>query len=350
MPCFNDFNVENKLRIPLSAYAAQVIENDCQAFSQKKTTLINLVIMNYYQRANCTISLRLRDFQNELTACLNYKKQGEDMINKFVEGRAKKLTGLYAKKRPSDVNLQIRLNNSVKKLLTCDAYTYEERYYGQHPGRYVRSLIEEYAQLPYHQREEIIYKEILDTIATGIKGKYILNLTNEKGSQISIRPYSIETDPLSTFHYLIGYRVPRTVWSKNISVKNPDKLLSIRISRLVNVEIQYLQSVPITTLEEMQIKNELKEKSVQFLSGDNSVIRVLLTDAGIKKYSSQIHLRPNATGKDPHNDHIYIFECTEAQIFYYFFSFGKEAIILEPQSLVKKFSNGYKEALLQYDS
>ena len=32
-----------------------------------------------------------------------------------------------------------------------------------------------------------------------------------------------------------------------------------------------------------------------------------------------------------------------------FFSFGKDAMVLEPQSLVKKFSSDYNEALQQYD-
>ncbi|MBQ2196131.1 MAG: AAA family ATPase, partial [Prevotella sp.] len=39
---------------------------------------------------------------------------------------------------------------------------YEEQFYGDKPGRYVRALIEEYAQLPFHRREEIVFKGISD--------------------------------------------------------------------------------------------------------------------------------------------------------------------------------------------
>ena len=168
MPCFTDFNTENKLRIPLSAYAAQIIESDCLAFSQKKTTLINAVILNYYQHADCSISLRLRDFRNELKDCIPDKKANEDILERLVEGRAQKLSAFYSRKKPADVNWQITLNKRVKEFLTQDTYTHEEIYYGQRPGRYVRSLIDEYTHLPYHRREEIVYKDLLDTINTAI--------------------------------------------------------------------------------------------------------------------------------------------------------------------------------------
>ena len=242
MPCFEDFNTENKLRIPLSAYAAQIIDNDCLAFSQKKTTLINALILNYYQNADCSISLRLRDFRSELKDCFPEKKANEDIIERLVEGRAKKLSAFYSQKKPADMNWQITLNKKVKEFLTQDTYTCEERYYGQRPGRYVRSIIEEYAQLPYYRREEIVYKELLDTINAGIKGHYILNLKNVKGSHISIRAYSIETDPLSMYHYLVGYSVPHTDLADESEPKYPAQVLSIRISRLVSAEIQFLQS------------------------------------------------------------------------------------------------------------
>ena len=125
--------------------------------------------------------------------------------------------------------------------------------------------------------------------------------------------------------------------------------MSIRVSRLIHAEIQSLQSGAITEQEVRQIKNELNQKSIQFVSGNSSAIKIRLTDAGIKKYESQLHLRPTSLGKDPTDEHIFLFECTEAQIVFYFFSFGKDALVLEPISLAEKFSKDYKEALLQYD-
>ncbi len=351
MPQFKDFNTENKLRIPLSAFASQVIENDCLNFSQKKTTLINSIILNHYQNAECSISLRLREYREELIKLLGHKaKQNESMLKSIIDSRAKILTEKYARRFPADVNWQITLNKRAKALLTEDTYAREDLYYGNKPGHYVRALLEDYAQLPYHRREEIVFKQLIDIINIGIKDHLVLNLTNTRGSHLSIKPYKIETDPMSMYHYLVGYNI-EAIESQN----DPDStyyyppVISIRVSRLVDVEIQYFQSGAISMQEERQIKKELEEKTVQFVSGKSSIISVWLSDRGIRNYESQLHLRPSVIGIDPSDDHIYMFECTEAQILYYFLRFGKDVKILSPSSLADRFRQSYTEALENYN-
>ena len=352
MPQFKDFNTENKLRIPLSAYAAQIIDNDCLSFSMKRTTLINLIILNHYQDAECSISLRLRDYRAELIKHLGeYKaKQNEVILKSILDSRAKLLKEKYARRFPADVNWQITLNKRVKTFLTEDTYASEETFYGQKPGHYVRALLEDYAQLPYHRREEIVFKRLIDIINNGIKDHLVLNLTNTKGSHLSIKPYKIETDPMSMYHYLVGYNIaaiePQD--SQDTSYYNPP-VISIRISRLVDVEIQYYQPGAISIFEEQQIKKELEHKTVQFVSGKSSVIKVWLSERGIRDYESQLHLRPSFIGTDPSDNHIYIFECTEAQILYYFWRFGKEAKIISPEALADRFRQSYTEALNNYN-
>ena len=351
MPQFRDFNTENKLRIPLSSYAAQTIENDCLNFAQKKTTLINSIILNHYQAAECSISLRLREYREELTEQLGtYKaKQNEAIIKSILDGRAKILTEKYARRFPADVNWQITLNKRAKAFLTTDTYVREELYYGNKPGHYVRALLEDYAQLPYHRREEIVFKQLIDIINTGIRDHLVLNLTTARGSHLSVKPYKIATDPMSMYHYLVGYNI-EAIDSRNDTGNTfyYPPVISIRISRLVDAEIQYYQSGAITLQEEQQIKKEIEEKTVQFVSGKSSLISVWLSDRGISNYESQLHLRPAMIGKDPSDDHICMFECTEAQILYYFLRFGKDAKILSPNALAEKFRQSYEEALENY--
>ena len=83
---------ENKLRIPLSAYAAQIIETDCINFSKKKTTLINIIILNYYQTAESSISLRLMDYKRELFGCFSKTElpHSEQLLNKILKEKANK--------------------------------------------------------------------------------------------------------------------------------------------------------------------------------------------------------------------------------------------------------------------
>jgi predicted DNA-binding transcriptional regulator YafY len=44
----------------------------------------------------------------------------------------------------------------------------------------------------------------------------------------------------------------------------------------------------------------------------------------------------------------FVFKCTEAQAEFYFFKFGKDAEILEPEELRNKLANMYDEALRMY--
>lgn len=349
MSQFEGLFSENKLRIPLSAYAAQIIENDCMSFSRKKTTLINAIILNYYQIAPCSISLRMLDYKKELSGCFKKSElqHNEAIIDKILIEKSKELKEKYAKRRKADVNWQITLNKKVIELLTSDPYTQEEKYYENKPGRYIQSIIEEYAIQPFFIREEIIYKQIIDTINEAVSGKYLLKIINNNGKHISLKPYQISTDPLSMYHYIIGYStLPESIKNSKTS-RYSEGVLSIRLSRIVDVEIQHLQSGELSSNEKRQIETELSEKGVQFVSGNTSSISIWLSDYGIKKYNSQLHLRPLGY-KDENDEHIYHFECTEAQILYYFIGFGKDAKILSPASLKSNFKNIYSSALELY--
>lgn len=349
MSCFKGFNTENKLRISLSAYTAQIIENDCMNFSQKKTTLINTVIMNYYQHAVCSISLQIKREQENLMQCLSTpeKVQNDSLIEKILMKRKHELKELYAKRYPADVHWQITLNKRVKRHLTMDPHSQEELYYGERPGHYVRALLEEYAQLPYYRREAIIFQDLIHKIEDAISAQNAIKLTNIKGTTLYIKPYKITTDPFSTYHYVIGYHIPASKKESDI-IPVMSNVLSIRLSRLTDAEIQYYTSGLITEKEELQIKQEIKEKGVQFVSGNTTAIKVWLSDVGIKKYHTQLHLRPIGT-PDPLDEHTYTFSCTEAQVTFYFFGFGKEAKIISPASLAEEFKIMHKDAAALYE-
>lgn len=351
MSQFNDFNAENKLRIPLTAYAAHIIENDCFNFSKKKTTLINAIILNYNQTAACSISLRLREYKEELASYLKSSRHNgnNELIDRIITGKAKELTDKYAKRYPADVNWQITLSKKTKELLTTDSTSCEEQYYGQKPGHYVRALLEEYSKLPYYSREEIVFKPILDEAKNAINSHYILKVTIENGTCFSIKPHSIMTDPLSMFHYLVGYNANYDENQMDNTNNFSSAIVSFRISRLASVEQQYSSSNKLTETELATLSKELKIKGVQFITSQKQEIQIWLSDDGIKKYESQAHLRPPVLRKSDNDEHIYYFECTDSQILFYFFKFGNDAKIINPPELAELFKQKYKEAYDLYE-
>ncbi len=344
---FRDFNAENKLRIPLSAYAAQIVESDCINFDKKKATLLNSIIINYYAYADCSISLRIKKYQNELMNNLeSLDNQGKQkIIKELTDKKGKELSDFYSKRAQADVNWQITLNKKVKELLTADTYSSEEEYYGNKPGHYVRALVEEYSRLPFYRREEIIFSSIIELFNTAINNNYAIKATNNRGNVILLKPFGIESDPLSMYHYVVGYTINNRT-KDNTIVEKP---ISMRLSRLRELEITTMLDGELSLREKNQIVSEMKLKGVQFLSGINSTIKVWLSDKGINKYNSQLHLRPDYSMIDPHDNHIYYFECTEAQIMYYFTGFGSEAIVLSPETLSKKMHSLHQQAADSYN-
>ena len=106
----------------------------------------------------------------------------------------------------------------------------------------------------------------------------------------------------------------------------------------------YYNSGKLSDKEISQIEQELSEKGVQFVSGTTAPIKIWLSDFGIKKFNTQLHLRPIGM-PDKSDEHIYNFECTETQILYYFIGFGRDVKILSPISLAEKFTKTYTEGL-----
>ena len=341
---------ENKLRIPLSAYAAQIIETDCVNFSKKKTTLINTVILNYYQTAESSISLRMLDYKKELYRCFSKMElqHNEQLLSKILKEKANELQKKYATRKKADVNWQITLNKKVIEMLTEDPYSQEEKYYENKPGRFIQSLIEEYVLKPHFVREEIICSQMINLIEEAKAGACLLKISHNNGKHFFVKPYMITSDPLSMYHYLIGYSSnPESIMNADADSRS-SKPLSIRLSKIVEIKKFRHESGILSLSEEKQIKKEIDQKGVQFLTGVTSHIKIWLSDNGIKKYNSQIHLRPSAI-VDSLDEHIYHFECTETQVLFYFLGFGKDAKVISPTTLADQFISSYRAAVECYE-
>ena len=105
----------------------------------------------------------------------------------------------------------------------------------------------------------------------------------------------------------------------------------------------------IKTMQE-GIKKQIREKNVQYIQGDQELYRIELTERGQKMYNSILYLRPSYTAKALSSGGrvVYDFDCTREQIQNYFFRFGKDALILSPDSLREEFAVAYRRASRAY--
>lgn len=341
---FCEINEDNKQRINLSKTAQATMENDMFCFREhSRSGFINRIITNFAPSADASIASSLeqkKEYWKKLFIQENVSQATSDTIvqvlsSEFLANLQDQVTSY-----PKGTGITFRINNENLEYLTFDDDCQENQYYTNFGlGKYLKALMEEYSRKSYLEREAIYFKDIFDSIENAIDSQNELLLTLNDGRKIHLRPYIITTDPLSMYHYIVGYAL-----AKGCS-DNSMHSFSYRISNIQKVKI-FRKKAFISSEKKKQLNSELREKGAQFMCEDIYTIKIRLTEEGQQKYHRILHLRPQYTSC---TDNIYTFQCTLSQIEYYFFKFGKDAEIIEPSSLKDRFCEMYEQALSIYD-
>lgn len=333
-----------KQHINLTAFTWNCIFDDIQSFNDitakpNLSGFMNRIIDNFHEEARASVAAILRNREEEYISLLKSRFSGMSSADKAAlaarlidKDKATLMESLNIKAKGE--YRKIRLNKTIKQYLSDECT--EDLYYAS-PGLYLKALFEEYAALPYVQRERIYFKPLIQAIQDAIEYKKCLKLTSSDRQYIVI-PYGIETDKNTMYHYLVGYSI--------INPLKEYKLVSFRLSRISDIRIMRSKSTSLTLRQKAYAESNIHDKGVQFLAGDIDEIIIRLTEKGIRKYRAQINLRPVYESIEETN--IYHFRCTQAQILYYFFKFGADAVILFPPTLKEAFKRLYHEALDAY--
>ena len=206
----------------------------------------------------------------------------------------------------------------------------------------MKALIEEYARKPYYEREAIFCKKTILKIREALGFGRIMKITTQRRHIQYVKPYAIEADSEQFYHYLAGFI--------GSDPNGPWRVGSVRLSSISDCEILHTPS-DITAQQRAELDLAIREKGIQFLSDLNpqelpAKIVVKFTEEGQKMYHRMLHLRPMFSAIQ--EDRIYEFMITRRQAENYFFKFGHQVKILEPQELADKFSRRYESAARQY--
>lgn len=337
-------SLDNKQHLNLSDYAYEIIHTDMRSYGETASVsgFINRVIESFWDRADASISIAGKRKCCELEALLNDipdSAEKNHMIERIVDEYTHRLLE-QVKNYPKGKQLKFRLNNSNYEMLYLEKCP-EESYYSSQ-GQYIKAILEEYARKTPCEREGIFYYDRLADIQDSIEREVILVVKTMNDALFEVKPYAVMTDTAGLYHYLVGL-------SESIKYpENPPKVASFRISRLKRIKqrAKSYRSGKITASQRAVIESQIQSKGVQFLLADNDSIAVRLTEAGVRKFQTQLHLRPVPVAVE---GNLYRFNCTNYQAEYYFFKFGKDAVVLEPESLRERFKNNYKAAFEQYE-
>ena len=339
-------NEEQKIRIALSDRAKLTMAEDMDVFgTPKAATFINLVFDNYKTEAKSSISLYLQQRELELDRLFTgtkldaiCQKIAIDQILTIEKQEIRSKIKDYNNSKGESKLYHINDNNITYLLEDCD----EDQYYSR-PGLYLRSVIEEYCSLPFIKRERIYRKDIYETIERACQERKILKIKANyygKDQLFYVYPYKIVPDAFHTQSYLVCY-------SRKPEEEDKSKIVASFSMARINTPTMLAKTFHLNKQEIVNIDTQLSKYSPSYLIGKPEQIRVKLTKKGKQSYQSRLYSRPEKI-ESLSTDDIYVFDCTQQQIFNYFFSFGADAEIISPDCLRNRFKNSLTKALVQY--
>lgn len=343
-----EINDESKLRISLSDKAWITLTDDMDIFSESSFSgFINTIFKNFYQEAKSSVSIYREQRKLELDNLFASLKLDNDSKKIITDYLLKKeldefstTLDKYKKRTPNGRLYHINKNN--KEILTEDC---NEKGNFTSPGSYIKCVIEEYCSLPFIKRERIYRKEIYEKIEFACKERRILKIVaplKGKDQTFIVYPYKILADIHDTQEYL-------TCYSRKIEDAEADKIpASFSMARLNKLSVLkkkfFLNAKEISDLDK-----KIANYSVAYLLGDIKEIHVRLTKKGKDSYQKRFYSRPPKDNKLSHDD-VYVFFCSEHQIFNYFLPFGADAEIIKPLELRENFLKIHEKALNVYKS
>lgn len=339
-------NEEQKIRIALSDRAKLTMAEDMDVFgTPKASTFVNTVFDNFKAEAKSSIYLYLQQREIELDRLFTgvkldtiSKKIAIDQILSIEKKEIQSQISEYSNTKGESKLYHINDNNVEYLIEDCD----EEQYYNR-PGLYIRSIIEEYCSLPFIKRERIYRKDIYETIERACAEKRILKIKANyygKDQLFYVYPYKIVPDPFHTQAYLVCY-------SRKAEDEEKNKIVaSFSMARICSPTM-LIKTFHLNKQEISNIDSQIANYSPAYLIGKPEQISVRLTKKGKQSYQSRLYSRPEKI-ESLSNDDIYVFDCTQQQIFNYFFSFGADAEIISPEYLRNRFKNAHEKALNKY--
>lgn len=341
-------NEEQKIRIALSDRAKITMSEDMDVFGTKKTaSFINTVFANYKDEAKSSISLYLQQRKLELDRLFTgsewnekNKKRAIDQILSAEKQELLKQTARYGTLKGESKLYHINDRNVEYLLEDCD----EQQYYSR-PGLYLRSIIEEYCSLPFIERERIYRKEIYDIVERACREKRILKIRANyygKDQLFYVYPYKIMPDSLHTQAYLVCY-------SRKAEENDSEKIVASFSMARMNPPTMLTKTFHLNKQEIDYIESQISKYSPAYLVGRPEQIKVKLTEKGKQSYQSRLFSRPEKI-ESLSSDDIYVFDCTQQQIYNYFFPFGAEAEIISPESLRNRFLTTHQKAIAIYNA
>lgn len=281
----------------------------------------------------------------------------EFTINKFLNNV---FLNMYDGRKPLDSakrtrnigakSFNIKINNEIKEKLKKAGFGEDD--FISDISAYYMQFIEEYCKLPLNEREKVFYKQTISELNDAIELKYNLKIEKNNLYNGYIFPYKIKQSDENNGLYITGFGLSKEYVYKGTICIPIRKICNIeRVKKITpETQIKFSNYSKIQSYKDMQeyIENRFANDGILYLSDILRDVTVKLSDKGIENLYSRTQYRPRNISFDEQDEHIIHFKATLLQTFMYFFKFGSDAQILEPQKYREHFFNQYEKAFKLY--
>lgn len=269
----------------------------------------------------------------------NRQKQYDDEVTEFLKNfERRSQESLIERDR---ITLSKKVIDEFKKFDFSEDKTFNKR-------MVIDKILADYCDLEYSTREKIYYYDNFLEIQEAVVNQWYLKV-NVGNNKILYKPYSLEIDDNSYSYYISGY-------SKSENQENY-KIHATKLCNIRSCNAKRGDCFQFTREEEKEINYRLTYSGIAYINCKVEHFKVWLTDEGyFHLFCNTIrHQRPfpihshNEVYDDQGNLYFELeFDCSYIQIRNYFFSFGKNAIIVEPTDKKGMLKEDYEDALNNY--
>ena len=303
-----DIKAYNELVSDMESYF--ILKNDKTI---NKNKFMNILFKNYYEDYE---EKRLK-INNKIFAF--FEKNGINNPEIMAKELSYRLMNEYdSKELYFDKGITFNLTDEEEFIFkSIDNLKYESA------SLYFRNLIYSYLSLKSYERENIIYNDILKKFNKAIENKRILKIKIDN-DEFNILPFKALNNLDDKYTYLLALKADRTPFS-------------INISKIINI-IETKDYYKLTT-DEIDHLNLIINKNIEYPNLTNEIVKIRLTDLGIKLYEKNYYNRPEYIKR---SGNYFYFNNSLNQLFDYFMPFGKKCKIIENNKLKKMFINETK--------
>ena len=283
------------------------------------------------------------------------------------------------RKRNNTKGIKISVNQGIteilEKVIPDEQKDAASKSFGELSAAYFTYMIKKYIHLTQEERERVFYRKIFNDLNDCISLKEIIKIRRiiSKGafnrgqdgedeitdtdSVVTMLPYKIVYSKDSGHFYIAGFKLMQgddglfdclglySIPIYKILPYNPDRNF-YRVKRAaVNSRSSIIRDYDALI---QKMENRLNSDGILYISDPINNVKVRLTEKGIEMMLGRDKYRPYNIEPDVYDKHIISFDATRFQTFQFFFKFGADAEVLEPEEYREFFRGEYFKALNVY--